>query len=66
MGPMLLFTGYRTPDHDLHAQEKASMVKAGILDQAFLALSRYPPTPKVNTCFIHSKLYLFFFYIKYC
>lgn len=47
MGPMILFTGYRTPDHDLHALEKASLVKAGILDKAFLALSRYPPTPKV-------------------
>ena len=55
MGPMILFTGYRTPNHDLHTQEKASAVKAGIIDQDFLALSRHAPTPKVSQCFIHSK-----------
>ena len=47
MGPMILFTGYRTLDRDLHAAEKADMVRAGVLDQTFLALSRHPPTPKV-------------------
>jgi len=46
MGPMILFTGYRTLDRDLHAAEKADMVRAGVLDQTFLALSRHPPTPK--------------------
>lgn len=48
MGPMLLFTGYRSADSDLHATEKAAAVEAGVLDYAFLALSRSPPLPKVH------------------
>ncbi|XP_045033891.1 nitric oxide synthase-like protein [Daphnia magna] len=46
MGPMLLFTGYRSPDCDLFVEEKSAMVASGILDYAFLALSRHPPVPK--------------------
>ena len=48
MGPMLLFTGCRTRDSDLYAQEKLEMVKTGVLDVSFLALSRDPVIPKVN------------------
>ena len=48
MGPMLLFTGYRTRDSDLYADEKFEMVKTGVLDGAFLALSRDPIVPRVN------------------
>lgn len=47
MGPMLLFTGYRSPDCDLFVEEKSAMVASGILDYAFLALSRHPPVRKV-------------------
>lgn len=47
MGPMLLFTGYRSPDCDLFVEEKSAMVASGILDYAFLALSRHPTVPKV-------------------
>lgn len=50
MGPMLLFTGYRSPDCDLFVKEKSAMVASGILDYAFLALSRHPPVPKVSSC----------------
>lgn len=44
---MLLFTGYRSPDCDLFVEEKSTMVASGILDYAFLALSRHPPVRKV-------------------
>ena len=47
MGPMLLFTGYRSPDCDLFVEEKSAMVASGILDYAFLALSRHQPVRKV-------------------
>lgn len=47
MGPMLLFTGYRSPDCDLFVEEKSAMVTSGILDYAFLALSRHSSVPKV-------------------
>jgi len=46
MGPMILFTGYRTPDCDLYTEEKQSMVNAGVLDCTFLALSRHKSVPK--------------------
>lgn len=48
MGPMLLFTGYRSPSCDLYPEEKGAMVESGVLDYAFLALSRHPPVPKVK------------------
>jgi len=48
MGPMVLFSGCKTADSDLHAKEKAAAVKEGILDRAFLALSRGAPLPKVS------------------
>ncbi len=47
MGPMVLFSGCRAADSDLHAKEKAAVLKEGILDREFLALSRSPPIPKV-------------------
>lgn len=46
MGPMLLFTGYRRPECDLYAEEKAAAVQLGVLDYAFSAYSRHPPVPK--------------------
>lgn len=54
---MLLFTGYRSPDCDLFVEEKSNMVASGILDYAFLALSRHPPVCKVH-CLHNSTLYL--------
>lgn len=46
MGPMILFTGYRTPEWDLHTEEKKRMVEVGVLDRTFLALSRHRDMPK--------------------
>ena len=40
MGPMLLFSGCRAADSDLHVEEKAAAVKEEILNRSFLALSR--------------------------
>jgi hypothetical protein len=63
---MLLFTGYRSPDCDLFVEEKSTMVSSGILDYAFLALSRHPPVRKVyclhNSNFVNmfSRLKSFF------
>jgi hypothetical protein len=48
MGPMLLFTGYRSRECDLYVKEKANMVNLGVLDFAFLALSRDPVIPRVS------------------
>ena len=48
MGPMVLFTGYRTPEWDLYAEEKRRMLEAGTLDCTFLALSRQPGLAKVK------------------
>ena len=48
MGPMFLFTGCRTRETDLYSKEKLEMVQSGVLDGAFLALSRDPVIPKVN------------------
>ena len=55
MGPMLLFTGYRSPECDLYVKEKANMVDLGVLDYAFLALSRDPVIPRViiSILFLH-------------
>jgi len=47
IGPMLLFTGYRSHECDLYVKEKANMVNLGVLDFAFLALSRDPVIPRV-------------------
>ena len=58
MGPMLLFTGYRSPECDLYVKEKANMVDLGVLDYAFLALSRDPVIPRV----IISILFLQFYF----
>ncbi|CAG9822005.1 unnamed protein product [Phaedon cochleariae] len=46
LGKMWLFFGCRTDDMDLYKEEKASMLKLGVLDKVFLALSRAPSTPK--------------------
>jgi len=46
---MVLFSGCRAAESDLHAEEKAAAVKEGILDRAFLALSRCSPLPKVSS-----------------
>ena len=51
IGPFLLFTGYRSPDCDLFVEEKAAMVAKGILDYAFLALSRHSAVPKVDNLY---------------
>ena len=56
MGPMLLFTGYRSPDCDLFVEEKSAMVAKGILDYAFLALSRHSAVPKVLKFPLHQLL----------
>lgn len=46
---MWLFFGCRTKDMDLYKEEKAEMLKLGIFDKVFLALSREKDTPKVRT-----------------
>ena len=50
MGPMILFTGCRTKDSDLYLKEKREMVRTGVLNHNFLALSRDPAavTPRVT------------------
>ena len=60
MGPMILFTGYRTPDCDLYTEEKQCMVNAGVLDCTFLALSRHKSVPKVGSLNIIGLLDFFF------
>ena len=53
MGTMVLFSGCRTADSDLHVEEKIAAIKEGILDRCFLALSRSPRLPKVSfICYI--------------
>lgn len=51
LGRMWLFFGCRTRDMDLYKNEKAEMLKLGIFDKVFLALSREPDTPKVTISF---------------
>ncbi|KAJ8975786.1 hypothetical protein NQ317_005168 [Molorchus minor] len=46
LGKMWLFFGCRTKDMDLYKDEKAEMLKDGVLDRVFLALSREPDIPK--------------------
>ncbi|KAJ8968172.1 hypothetical protein NQ314_002429, partial [Rhamnusium bicolor] len=46
LGKMWLFFGCRTKDMDLYKEEKAEMIRVGVLDRVFLALSREPNTPK--------------------
>ena len=56
MGPMILFTGCRTKDSDLYLKEKREMVRTGVLNHNFLALSRDPAavTPRVTALlFMH-------------
>lgn len=43
-----MFFGCQTRDMNLYEEEKADMVKAGVLDRVFLALSREPNIPKVS------------------
>lgn len=46
LGKMWLFFGCQTRDMNLYEEEKAEMVKVGVLDRVFLALSRDPNIPK--------------------
>lgn len=46
-GKMWLFFGCRTKDVDLYTEEKDEMLKMGVIDRVFLALSREPNIPKV-------------------
>lgn len=48
LGKMWLFFGCQTRDMNLYEEEKAEMVKVGVLDRVFLALSRDPNIPKVS------------------
>lgn len=48
LGKMWLFFGCRTTDMDLYKDEKAEMLKLGIFDKVFLALSREKDVPKVR------------------
>lgn len=45
---MWLFFGCRQRALDLYKDEKAAMLRDGVLDQVFLALSREPSIPKVR------------------
>ena len=53
VGPMWLFFGCRQRALDLYKDEKAAMLKDGVLDQVFLALSREPTIPKVNNALVY-------------
>lgn len=44
-----LFFGCRTKAVDLYADEKQTMVEAGVLTKVFVALSREPNIPKVSS-----------------
>lgn len=46
-GKVWLFFGCRQRNLDLYRQEKEEMIKAGVLDKVFLALSREPGLKKV-------------------
>lgn len=48
VGKMTLFFGCRQRSLDLHSEDKEQMVSEGVLDKAFLALSREPSMPKVS------------------
>jgi nitric-oxide synthase len=45
---MWLFFGCRQRALDLYREEKAAMLKEGVLDKVYLALSREPTIPKVT------------------
>lgn len=47
-GRVWLFFGCRQKNLDLYQKEKEEMVKAGVLDKIFLALSREPGLKKVG------------------
>jgi len=47
-GKMWLFFGCRQRALDLYREEKAAMLKEGVLDEVYLALSREPTIPKVT------------------
>ena len=47
-GKMWLFFGCRQRALDLYREEKAAMLKEGVLDKVYLALSREPTIPKVT------------------
>lgn len=48
VGKIWLFFGCRQRDLDLYRDEKNEMLRAGVLDKVFLALSRDPGMQKVN------------------
>lgn len=56
IGRMWLFFGCRTKDMDLYKEEKALMLKTGVLERVFLALSREPNIPKVLLWFFFVKI----------
>lgn len=47
-GKMWLLFGCREKAMDLYQEEKAEMVKRGVLEKTFLALSRELSVPKVS------------------
>lgn len=47
IGKMWLFFGCRQRELDLYKEEKSLMLKSGVLDRVFLALSREQDIPKV-------------------
>lgn len=48
VGKIWLFFGCRTRELDLYKEEKNEMLKKGVVDKVFLALSREPNVPKVR------------------
>lgn len=58
LGKIWLFFGCRTADMDLYKEEKSQMLKCGVLDRVFLALSRDPHTPKVIFIFLFALSYI--------
>jgi hypothetical protein len=59
-GKMWLFFGCRQRALDLYREEKATMLKEGVLDKVYLALSREPTIPKV-TKVVKKRVQDFFF-----
>jgi len=49
MGRTMLFFGCQYKSMDLYKADKMEMIKEGVLDKTYLALSREPSIPKVGS-----------------
>jgi len=49
MGRTMLFFGCQFKSMDLYKADKMGMIKEGVLDKTYLALSREPSIPKVSS-----------------